>query len=263
MSHFLPGVVYDGNLEDRLSAFLSPAEPAILSSAKSTANRKTLIMTTTSIQHVVEAAITYLSAIDPVMADAIARVGPCTLVPDPNIFEGLVDAIISQQISVKAADAIMARLRAALPGGLVTPEGVNLFTLDDLRALGLSTRKACYIRNLTEQAVSGQLDLLALHEQDDEAVIQTLVALKGIGRWTAEMILIFSLGRPDVLPVDDLGFIEAVREAYRLPARPTRKELIERGEQWRPYRTFATWYMWGLREIVQGNGRIKTRIISL
>ena len=90
-----------------------------------------------------------------------------------------------------------------------------------------------------------------------------LVVVKGIGRWTAEMALIFCLGRPDVLPVDDLGFVEVVRTAYGLEVRPTRKELLERGEVWRPYRTFATWYMWRLRRLTQGNGREKTRIVSL
>jgi DNA-3-methyladenine glycosylase II len=94
-------------------------------------------------------------------------------------------------------------------------------------------------------------------------VITELVKVKGIGRWTAEMMLIFSLGRPDVLPVDDLGFMEGVREAYSLEARPTPKEMRERGEEWRPYRTFATWYMWGVRRLTLGIERDKTRIVSL
>jgi DNA-3-methyladenine glycosylase II len=197
------------------------------------------------------------------MADTIARVGPCTLVPNPDIFEALVDAIISQQISVKAADAIVARVRAATRSGGITPEELAPFDFDALRALGLSTPKARYIRNLIEQVVSGQLDLAQLPELDDEAVIHQLVVLKGIGCWTAEMILIFSLGRPDVLPVDDLGLVEGVREAYGLPVRPARKELLERGKLWRPYRTFATWYMWGLRRLSQRNERERTRIVSL
>lgn len=220
-------------------------------------------MTTPPLAAVIEAATAYLSDIDPVMARVIKLVGPCTLSVSPDIFEALVDAIVSQQISVKAADAIMARVRAALPGAVVTPETVGTLDQDALRSLGLSTPKARYVRNLVEHIASGELDLAHLPELDDETVISQLVAVKGIGRWTSEMILIFSLGRPDVLPVDDLGFLEGVREAYELPARPTPKEMRVRGELWRPYRTFATWYMWAFRRLSQRNERERTRIVSL
>src|SRR6266704_2309017 len=186
---------------------------------------------------VVDRATAHLSSIDPVMAGAIARVGPCTLAPNPNVFETLVDAIISQQISVKAADA--------------------------LRAAGLSLQKTRYILDLTGRVASRELELERLSELDDEAVITELIAVKGIGRWTAEMILMFSLGRPDVLPVDDLGFQEGVREAYGLESRPTRKELLERGEAWHPYRSIATWYMWGIRRLSLRIERERTRIVSL
>jgi DNA-3-methyladenine glycosylase II len=208
-------------------------------------------------------AAAHLSNIDPVMADVIARVGPCMLETNPNIFEALVDAIVSQQISVKAADAIMARLRAATPGGLITPEALLLHAHDALRAAGLSTPKARYVRDLTEHVADGRLDLAQLAHLEDEAIIERLTAVKGIGRWTAEMILIFSLGRLDVLPVDDLGFVEGVREAYGLEARPTRKEMQIRGEGWHPYRSVATWYMWRVRRLSQGNERPRTRIVSL
>jgi DNA-3-methyladenine glycosylase II len=215
---------------------------------------------------IVSTAITYLSDIDPIMAHAIKRVGPCTLESNPNVFEALIDAIISQQISVKAADAIMARLRAALPAGAaasITPQALLPLEHDALRAVGLSTPKARYVRDLTERVISGQLNLERLVELDDERVIEELIVVKGIGRWTAEMILIFSLGRPDVLPVDDLGFLEGVRESYGLESRPTPKEVRERGEIWRPYRTFATWYMWGVRRISLGVAKERTRIVSL
>ncbi len=208
-------------------------------------------------------ACAHLISVDPIMASAIERVGPCTLQPHPDIFQALVDAIISQQISVKAADAIMGRVRAALPEGNVTPEAFLEWDFERLRTLGLSTPKARYILNLVEHIHTGQLQLEHLKEMGDEEVITQLTAVKGIGRWTAEMCLIFTLGRPDVLPVDDLGFVEAVRVAYDLPARPTPKELQARGELWRPYRTFATWYMWGLRRLIQHNERAKTRIVSL
>jgi DNA-3-methyladenine glycosylase II len=198
---------------------------------------------------IVATATAYLSEVDPVMRATIERVGPCTLEPDPHIFNALVDAIISQQISVRAADAIMARVRAALPEGKVTPEALLPFDFDRLRTLGLSTPKARYILNLVEQVCSGQLQLEVLSELDDEEIIRQLTAVKGIGRWTAEMCLIFTFGRTDVLPVDDLGFLEGIRTAYQLAARPSKQEARERGELWRPYRTFATWYMWSIRRL--------------
>ena len=212
---------------------------------------------------VVAAATAYLSEKDPVMRAAIERVGPCTLVPDPDIFTALIDAIISQQISVRAADAIMARVRAALPDGKVTAEALFVLEIEQLRALGLSMPKARYIQNLVMLVSSGELQLAELMELDDEEIIRRLTVVKGIGRWTAEMCLIFTLGRPDVLPVDDLGLLEGVRTAYQLPARPTRQEVYARGELWRPYRTFATWYMWSVQRLKQGLMTEKTRIVSL
>jgi len=211
----------------------------------------------------IDVGIAHLSRVDPIMAEAIALVGPCLLEPNPDVFEALIDAIISQQISVKAADAIMARLRIATPGGLVTPAALIQLDHDALRAAGLSTPKARYVRDLTERVISGQLPLSHLPELDDETIIEYLTAVKGIGRWTAEMILIFALGRLDVLPVDDLGFAEGVREAYKLETRPARKELLARGESWRPYRTIATWYMWRVRRLSMGVERPRTRIVSL
>jgi DNA-3-methyladenine glycosylase II len=213
--------------------------------------------------NVIAAAMEYLSEVDPVMRATIELVGLCTLQPDPDVFSALVDAIISQQISVKAADAIMARVRAALPEGKVTPENLKTLDFERLRALGLSTPKARYVQNLVEHIQAGQLQLERLQEMEDEEVINQLTAVKGIGRWTAEMCLIFTLGRPDVLPVDDLGFLEGVRVAYQLAERPSKQEVRERGELWRPYRTFATWYMWALRRVTVKNEQPRTRIVSL
>ncbi|MDQ6660278.1 MAG: DNA-3-methyladenine glycosylase [Chloroflexota bacterium] len=211
--------------------------------------------TLTSWSDALATAIAYLQQSDPVMAQAIARIGPCTLQPNPNLYETLIDAIISQQISVKAADAILARVRASLPDGSITPQTVIVHEHETLRALGLSTPKARYIRDLTERIISGQLDLVQLEHLDDEEVIIELTKVKGIGRWTAEMMLIFSLGRLDVLPVDDLGFIDGVRDSYQLAERPIRKEMFAYGEQWRPYRSIATWYMWQMRRLTQEAAR--------
>jgi len=138
-------------------------------------------------------ATAYLRDVDPIMAKAIERVGPCTLIPNPQFFETLVDAIISQQISVKAADAIMGRLRAALHAeadGTISPNALLSIEEDTLRAVGLSPQKMRYIRDLTERVVNGELDLERLSELDDETVIIELVKVKGIGRWTAEKMLI-------------------------------------------------------------------------
>lgn len=200
---------------------------------------------------IMTAATTYLSDVDPILGTTIARVGTCTLRSHPDLFGELVRSIIAQQISVKAAEAITARLRAAICESQITPEALSPLDHDALRGLGLSTPKAHYVRHLTEQVTSGQLNLKSLSELDDEAVIGQLITVKGIGRWTAEMALIFSLGRPDVLPVDDLGLVEGVREVYGLSERPTRKEMIARGELWRPYRSFATWYIWQARRLSQ------------
>jgi len=223
-------------------------------------------ITSTSWQETIERGMAHLSGVDAVLADAIVRVGPCTLAPNPNTFETLVDAIISQQISVKAADAIMGRLRVALalePGTAVTAAALSALDHEGLRAAGLSTPKARYVLDLTERITRGQLNLDELHTLDDEAVIARLIEVKGIGRWTAEMILMFSLGRLDVLPLDDLGFIEGVRAAYRLEQRPTRQQLLARGEAWRPYRSIATWYIWALRRLSQNSMSARTRIVSL
>ena len=198
----------------------------------------------TPFSDIVATALAYLSEIDPVMQTTIELVGPCTLQPDPDIFNALVDAIISQQISVKAADAIMARVRSALPEGKVTPENLLSLDFDRLRALGLSTAKARYIHNLVEHVYSGQLQLELLSELDDEEIIRQLTAVKGIGRWTAEMFLIFNLSRPDVLPLDDLGLIRAISINYFSGEPVTRSEAREVAANWEPWRTVATWYMW-------------------
>lgn len=217
----------------------------------------------TPFSDVITTATAYLSDVDSVMYTVIERVGLCTLQPDPDIFCALIDAIVSQQISVKAADAIMARIRAALPDGKVTPEALQPFDFDRLRALGLSTPKARYILNLMEHINNGQLQLERLSELDDQAIIQQLTSVKGIGQWTAEMCLIFVFARNDVFPADDLGVLEGLRVAYQLPTRPTKQEARERSELWRPYRTFATWYLWGFRRLIMQEQRSKTRIVSL
>jgi len=178
------------------------------------------------------------------------RVGPCTLAIDADHFSILTRSIISQQISTKAARSIHARLLQALPKSKLKP--VNLLGLSDeqMRAAGLSANKVRSLRDLAEKVHTKVVPLTRLHRMDDEDVIAHLVTVRGIGRWTAEMFLIFSLGRLDVLPVDDLGLRAGVRDVYALPELPDKASLIERGETWRPYRSIATWYFWRSRGAV-------------
>lgn len=186
----------------------------------------------------------HLSAADPVIARLIAERGTCRLEPDPRHFLVLVRAIVGQQISVKAAASIRGRLAGLMPGGEVTPEGIVALDEEQLRAAGLSRPKARYIRDLAEKVVAGVVELARLPEMEDEEVIRELVQVKGIGRWTAEMFLIFCLGRLDVLSVDDMGVRAAVRRAYGLSALPGKPELHAIAEPWHPYASIATWYLW-------------------
>jgi DNA-3-methyladenine glycosylase II len=193
-------------------------------------------------------AIAYLRAADPVLADVIDAVGPYEFTPSAHGFRTLADAIISQQISIKAAAVIMGRLEQLL--GEVTPERLMAKDHEQLREIGLSGQKARYLRDLAERTATRALDLAALPAQDDDAVIAQLTAVKGIGRWTAEIYLMFALGRPDVLPADDLGLRYAVQQFYQLPAPPLPAELRRIGEAWRPHRSVASWYLWRGRRMV-------------
>jgi DNA-3-methyladenine glycosylase II len=171
-------------------------------------------------------------------------IGPCTLQQNTDRFRVLVQSIISQQISTKAAASIRSRLMEMLgPGGL-TPAQILRARDSKLRAAGLSASKARYLRDLAKK-VHQQIVLLdTLHGFTDEEIIDHLIPVKGIGRWTAQMFLIFSLGRLDVLPVDDLGLRVSVQRQYGLAEPPGRALLAELAEPWRPYRTIATWYFW-------------------
>ena len=212
-------------------------------------------------------ATTHLARVDPVMRELIQEIGPCTLTPRVrrSPFESLARAIAYQQLHDKAAESILGRFVALFPGrGFPHPAEVLVANVRAMRRAGFSRAKVAALRDLATKALEGTVPTTRVIKQlDDEAIIKRLIEVRGVGRWTVEMLLIFQLGRPDVLPVDDLGFVEGVREAYSLEARPTPKEMRERGEMWRPYRTIATWYMWGVRRLALGIGREKTRIVSL
>jgi DNA-3-methyladenine glycosylase II len=192
----------------------------------------------------------HLMRADPKLGIIIKKVGPCELhVAGPrDPFETLTRSIASQQLSTKAADTIFGRFRDLFPNGKPMPHGVMTLTDDQIRATGFSRPKVGYIRDLAAHVLDGRLDLKDLRKHSDEEVMRQLVAVKGIGRWTAEIFLMFRLGRPDILPADDLGLMNAAHRAYGLRKRPTPEQLRRLGEAWRPYRSVAAWYLWASLE---------------
>ena len=192
------------------------------------------------------AARRHLMRCDPTLRDVIKRVGPCKLhaAAPKDPFETLCRTIASQQLSIKAADTIYGRFCDLFPSRRPTPALVMTLTDDRIRACGFSRAKVTFIKDLAAHVIDGRLDLRRLRRHADEEVLRQLVAVKGIGRWTAEVFLMFRLGRPDVLPADDLGLMNAVQRAYKLRKRPTAKVLRKMGERWAPYRSIAAWYLW-------------------
>lgn len=193
------------------------------------------------------AAAGHLRAADPVVAGIIEAAGPLTLEPRDGSFRSLARAVFFQQLAGPAARAILRRVLATLGAdeeGWYTPGQYLAASDEQLRAAGLSRQKTAYLRDLAEKFASGELREGDFAGLDDEGVIQKVTTVKGIGRWTAEMFLIFSLGRPDVLPVDDLGVRRGMQIAYGLPELPNPDEMRRIGEPWRPYRSAGTWYMW-------------------
>jgi DNA-3-methyladenine glycosylase II len=182
---------------------------------------------------------------DPILRDLMRAHGPCGLAArqhkDP--FKALARAIVGQQLSAKAAATIFSRFEA-LFDAFPTPAQVSATPDDRLRGVGLSSQKVGYLRDLCSRIVAGELPLDVLDRMEDEAVIENLTQVKGIGRWTADMFLIFRLQRPDVLPLGDLGIARAVQRAYRLRKAPSPDRLTRIGEAWRPYRSVACWYLW-------------------
>jgi DNA-3-methyladenine glycosylase II len=184
---------------------------------------------------------------DPKLRAVIKRIGPCELhafaPKDP--FETLCMSIASQQLSTKAAATIFGRFKDLFaPDRKPTPDRVMTLTDDEIRAAGFSRPKVTFIKDLAARVLDGRLDLAKLKKHSDDDVMEQLVAVKGIGRWTAEIFLMFRLGRPDILPADDLGLMNAVHRVYGLRKRPDAKKLRQMGEAWRPYRSVASWYLW-------------------
>lgn len=206
------------------------------------------------------AARRHLMRCDPTMRDLIKRVGPCTLhaAATRGAFETLCRAIASQQLSTKAAETIFNRFCDLFPKRRPIPALVMTMGDDRLRACGFSRAKVSFVKDLAARVSDQRLDLGGLRRQPDDEVLRQLVAVKGIGRWTAEVFLMFRLGRPDVLPADDLGLLNAVQRAYGLRQRPTPQALRAMAEAWRPHRSVAAWYLWASLEIPTKSGPRRT-----
>lgn len=190
-------------------------------------------------------ALEHLRGADPVLRGIIDRVGPIQPSYEPDLWWALVDAIASQQLSVKAASTIVGRIAALAPGDRVPgPETLVALPSETLRACGLSGAKTRYVRDLAERWLDGSLRPDEIAAMPDEQAIEQLMHVKGVGRWTAEMVLMFSLGRPDVLAVGDLGLRTAVARAYGLGERPGAEQFTRLAEPWRPFRSTASSYLW-------------------
>jgi DNA-3-methyladenine glycosylase II len=200
--------------------------------------------------------VRHLKLADPVLAGVIETVGPCRLQlrTEGSHFEALARSIVFQQLSGKAASTIYGRFAALFPDGVPTPNGVLAASEESLRAAGLSRQKAAYLRDLSLKVSNGELPLDQVESMNDDDLISHLVQVKGIGRWTAQMFLMFRLGRPDVLPELDLGIQNAIRRAYRMRKRPTPKQVKRIGAKWSPHSSVACWYLW--RSLENGDGQL-------
>jgi DNA-3-methyladenine glycosylase II len=189
-------------------------------------------------------AVEHLSAADPRLSAIIERFGPYRPNVHPNPFSTLFGAITQQQISMSAADAIRRKIQALCPNRRIHPRAIAALPAGRLRSAGLSRQKVKYVRALADAFVSRELSGTKLRAMSDEEVIVATTALPGIGRWTAEMLLIFCLERPDVWPVDDLGIRKAVQRLLRASEIPARKKIERLADPWRPFRSYASWYLW-------------------
>ena len=186
-----------------------------------------------------------LSKQDLLLGKLIKSIGNYSIQIHDNLFESLLKSIIYQQLAGNAANAIYSRFLSLYGDTLPTPEQIISTSDTVLRfTVGLSFKKIEYIKNLSTKIISGELNIQVLSDMQDEEVINELVKVKGIGRWTAEMFLIFSLQREDVFPLDDLGVKKAIQKLYNLSNLPTREYMIEVSCRWKPYRSIATWYLW-------------------
>jgi len=193
-------------------------------------------------------AIAHLRKVDPTLGDVIDRIGPYKGWPSGNgtHFDAVARSIVFQQLSGKAAGTIHGRFQGLYGGRTPHPEELATTSDEQLRSIGLSRQKSAYLKDLGARVASGQLPIETLHELTDEEIITALTQVKGIGRWTAQMFLMFRLGRLDVLPDLDLGIQKGMQKAYRLRKLPTPERVKKIGAKWAPYRSIGSWYMWRL-----------------
>ncbi len=199
------------------------------------------------------AACRHLTAADPVLGALMLRAGPCDLrpVPTQSVFVALMRSIVYQQLSGKAAATILGRVTALFaPRRFPTPRDLLAMPPERLRAAGLSAAKTAAVRDLAQRTLDGTVPSMArIRVLDDEEIIERLTEVRGIGRWTVEMLLIFRLGRPDVLPLGDLGVRKGFARTFRRRGLPTPLAVERRAQRWRPYRSVASWYMWRALEL--------------
>ena len=195
---------------------------------------------------VAQEAAEYLAGHDAMLAPVIVKVGPCTIRPHQNYYQELVDSIISQQLSVKAAAAIEQRFRDMFGGHFPTPEEILTKDLEQLRAIGFSYAKGRYVRDLALKIIDGAVRFDNLDELTNEEIVTELTNVKGIGEWTVHMFLMFCMGRSDILPTGDLGIKNGVRALYGLEDIPTLAQIedVAKKNKWHPYESIASWYVW-------------------
>lgn len=192
----------------------------------------------------IKAARLHLMRSEPTMKAIVKRVGPCQIKTKRDRFLTLASSIISQQISGAAARTIWGRLEDAVKPHKISAESLSGFDLESLRELGVSRQKAGYLCDLRDKTLNGEVEFKRLSKMTDEEVIDNLTQIKGIGRWTAQMFLMFSLCRPDIFPMDDLGIRNAIKLNYNLKKDPPTKKMLKIAEPWRPHATIASWYLW-------------------
>lgn len=190
----------------------------------------------------------YLSSVDPLMKDLIEQYGPCKISPwQQSLFPSLINSIISQQLSVKAAATISGRVRALMPNAQeLIPEIISELSVDELRQCGLSGAKTRYCQTLASAVAAGELALDELRLKEDDDILKTLIAYPGIGKWTAEMFLIFAIGSSDIVSLGDLGLRRGMQFYLKLDDYPADDLFLEKSELWQPWRSIACWYLWRL-----------------
>jgi DNA-3-methyladenine glycosylase II len=196
------------------------------------------------------AARAHVMKADPVMRGIIKRVGDYALEVRGEPYEALLRSILYQQLAGAAAAAIERRFLALFDDRIPQPDELAAISDNDLRTAGLSRQKSSYLRSIAEHFASGEMSNRVLRRADDDTVIELVTRIKGVGRWTADMLLLFCLGRPDVLPVGDLGVRNSMQAAYSLDDPPDTETMMRIGESWRPYRSVGTWYLWRRGDIV-------------